>query len=190
MAYTGVSFAGRVVDKRTRFQRLADVQLPFGQLPLLQIDGIELVQSQAIVRYLARRANLMGSTPKEEVICDMIAETVRDLISLVAGTPFARRRSGAELDKHIALLRDKWQARASRLEQGLKANGGVYLVGKSVTYADILVAHALTWYVEEVSQSILLSFGFRVALLLSLSLPPGFPSRVQLDTFFHNQYNF
>ena len=150
LAYTGESFAGRVVDKRARFQRLAEVQLPFGQLPLLQIDGIELVQSQTIIRYLAKRANLMGATPKEEVICDMIAETVRDLIGLVAGTPFARRRSPADLEKHIKLLKEKWQARGARLEHGLKANGGTFLVGKSVSYADILVAHCLTWFVEEV----------------------------------------
>ena len=154
MAYSKVSFAGRVIDKRARFQRLAEVQLPFGQLPLLQIDGLELVQSQTIVRYLAKRANLMGTTPKEEVICDMIAETVRDLIGLVAGTPFARRRGAAQLDLHMIMLREKWNARASRLEflleQQIKAKNGCVLVGKSVTYADVLVAHALTWYVEEV----------------------------------------
>lgn len=150
LAYTGVSFAGRVVDKRARFLKLADAQLPFGQLPLLQIDGVELVQSQAIIRYLAKRANLMGATAKEEVICDMIAETIRDLISLCAGAPFARRRSVAEGEKHIKLMKEKWLARAQRLEIGLRANGGVYLVGKSVTYADVLLAHVLTWFVEEV----------------------------------------
>jgi glutathione S-transferase len=160
MAYTGVSFAGRVVDTRARFQRLAAAQLPFGQLPLLQIDGVELVQSQTIIRYLAKRANLMGASPKEEVYCDMIAETVRDLINLVAGTAFARRRGAADLEAHIRTLREKWQARASRLELGIKANGGQFLVGKSVTYADVLVAHCLTWYVEEVRNLITLCTRF------------------------------
>jgi len=150
LAYTGVSFAGRVIDKRARFLKLAEVQLPFGQLPLLQIDGLELAQSQTIIRYLAKRAGLQGATPKDEVVCDMIAETVRDLITLVAGTPFARRRGPEELEKHMKLLKEKWQARASRLEIGIKANGGQFLVGKTVTYADVLVAHCLTWYVEEV----------------------------------------
>ena len=152
LAYASISFAGRVVDKRSRFVKLAEVQLLFGQLPLLQIDGLELVQSQAIIRYLAKRSNLLGATRKEEVVCDMIAETVRDLISLAAGAPFARRRSMADADKHIQLMKEKWEARASRLELGLKQNGGICLVGKTVTYADVLVAHALTWYVEEVSK--------------------------------------
>ena len=56
---------------------MADRQLPFGQLPLLQIDGIDIVQSQAAVRYLARRANLYGKSAFDEVKCDMIAETIR-----------------------------------------------------------------------------------------------------------------
>lgn len=150
LAYSGVTFAGRVVDKRARFLKLAEAQLPFGQLPLLQIDGIELVQSQAIIRYLAKRASLLGTNAREEAVCDMIAETIRDLIALIAGAPFARRRSAADGEEHIKLMKEKWLARASRLEQGLKANGGQWFVGKSITYADILMAHCLTWYVEEV----------------------------------------
>ena len=52
-------------------------QLPFGQLPLLQIDGIEIVQTQAILRYLARRANLTGETQADEMKCEVLVETIR-----------------------------------------------------------------------------------------------------------------
>ena len=41
--------------------------LLFGQLPLLQIDGLNLVQSQAMVRYLARRGGLEGHTEGDRV---------------------------------------------------------------------------------------------------------------------------
>ncbi len=34
-------------------------KLEFGQVPLLEIDGINLVQSWSIVRYLAQRSNLI-----------------------------------------------------------------------------------------------------------------------------------
>lgn len=60
MAATDVSFTQKVVAHRAQFERMAQRQLPFGQLPLLQIDGLEIVQSQAIVRFLARRANIAG----------------------------------------------------------------------------------------------------------------------------------
>ena len=39
---------------------MCERQLVFGQLPLLQIDGHEIVQSQAAVRYLAKKAGLQG----------------------------------------------------------------------------------------------------------------------------------
>lgn len=60
MAATNVSFTQKVISQRDHLLRMSQSQLPFAQLPLLQIDGLELVQSQAIVRYLARRAGVQG----------------------------------------------------------------------------------------------------------------------------------
>lgn len=77
LAATGTSFTQKVIDDRQRFLKMAERQLPFGQLPLLQIDGIDIVQSQAAVRYLARRANIDGESSFDKVKCEMIAETVR-----------------------------------------------------------------------------------------------------------------
>jgi len=37
-------------------------ELLFQQVPLLRIDGMKLVQSGAIARYLARKARLYGET--------------------------------------------------------------------------------------------------------------------------------
>lgn len=61
MAATNVTFTQKVINQRGQFERMARRQLPFGQLPLLQIDDLEIVQSQAAVRYLARRANIQGT---------------------------------------------------------------------------------------------------------------------------------
>lgn len=77
LAATEVTFSQKVINNRDRFLGMVERQLPFGQLPLLQIDGIEIVQSQAAVRYLARRAKIYGNSPADEVKCDMIAETIR-----------------------------------------------------------------------------------------------------------------
>jgi glutathione S-transferase len=54
-------------------------QLPFGQLPLLQIDGLEIVQSQAIVRYIAKRENIDGKTSADEAKCDMVGAALASL---------------------------------------------------------------------------------------------------------------
>lgn len=149
LAATGVTFDQKIVSSRDYFVKLAEYQLPFRQLPMLQIDGQDLAQSQAICRYLARRANIAGTNSVEEVKIDMLAEAVNDLIPLAMSVPFIRKKSPEELDSHIRLARVKWQKLAARLEAILRKNGGVYLVGESLSYADVLVGHLTTWFVEE-----------------------------------------
>ena len=51
LAATGVSFTQKVIRERTKFVSMAKGQLPFGQLPLLQIDKMEIVESQACEFY-------------------------------------------------------------------------------------------------------------------------------------------
>ena len=58
--------------------------------------------------------------------------------------------SGDAWNEHLALMKGNWEKVSARFEAILKRNGGRYLVGESMTYADILVAHLLTWFVEEV----------------------------------------
>ena len=79
LAATNVSFTQKIISTRSQFLKMRERQLPFGQLPMLQIDGLEIVQSQAIVRYLARRGKLCGASPDEEMKCEVISETIRGI---------------------------------------------------------------------------------------------------------------
>jgi glutathione S-transferase len=65
--------------------------------------------------------------------------------------PFIRKKSPEDLESQSRLVKVKWQKLSARFEAILRKNGGVYLVGESLSYADILVAHMTTWFVEEVS---------------------------------------
>ena len=38
-----------------KLRGLEDLSLPFGQLPLLNIDGMNIVESTSILRYLSRK---------------------------------------------------------------------------------------------------------------------------------------
>lgn len=77
LAASDISFTQKTISSRAQYLKMTERQLPFGQLPLLQIDGIEIVQTQAIIRYLARRAKLTGETPAEEMKCEVLVETIR-----------------------------------------------------------------------------------------------------------------
>ena len=51
-----------------------------------------MTQSQAIVRYLARRANFNGMSTAEEVMCDMYAEAVNDMLGMLLRAPWTRMK--------------------------------------------------------------------------------------------------
>jgi glutathione S-transferase len=54
-------------------------QLPFRQMPRLEDGDVTLVQSQAILRYLARKHGVEAETEAERIRADVGAEAARDL---------------------------------------------------------------------------------------------------------------
>jgi len=52
--------------------------MPYGKLPLLEIDGKVLNQSTAICRYLAKKANLAGSDDWESLLIDIAVDNFQD----------------------------------------------------------------------------------------------------------------
>ena len=58
----------------------AKLETPFRQLPMLVTeDGVQIVQTGAIMRYLARRLSLVPSDPAEAARVDAVFETSQDL---------------------------------------------------------------------------------------------------------------
>lgn len=46
---------------------------PSSQVPLLEIDGMSIVQSGAIVRYIGRKCGLDGGSAEEKVKVDVVS---------------------------------------------------------------------------------------------------------------------
>jgi glutathione S-transferase len=53
--------------------------MPFGMLPVLEIDGKLIGQSNSIARYLAKQYGLAGRDEWESLQCDMLVDTLTDL---------------------------------------------------------------------------------------------------------------
>ena len=120
--------------------------LAFGQLPLLEIDGLRLVQSQAIVRYVARRGGLLagggGDDAAESATIDMVAEAVRDARSGLTAYPFS-----IDGPAHAVQCRAKLLGKQlPYLEAALRRGGGT-VVPSGLSYADVLIAEMLEGYV-------------------------------------------
>ena len=55
--------------------------MPFGQVPVLEVDGKMLAQSHTIARYLARQHGLAGKDDWEQGLADMYADNIGDLMN-------------------------------------------------------------------------------------------------------------
>ena len=83
-----------------------------------------------------------------------MAETINDLIMQLTSMPFIRN-DHERLESVKNAAREKFKVMGSRFESLLEQNGGTFLVGSALTYVDILLAHAITWFVEELGPEIL-----------------------------------
>jgi len=119
--------------------------LAFGQVPLYQ-DSLKLnvVQSQAINRYVARKYGYAGSNEREVVLIDMIAEGARDLLDGSVKSRFFRpaEQRQDEIKKFAeGTLNDWLNYFADLLEDNNKGKG--YFVGDKVSYCDFAVYEVL-----------------------------------------------
>ncbi|XP_039701666.1 hematopoietic prostaglandin D synthase isoform X2 [Pteropus medius] len=55
--------------------------LPFGKIPVLEVNGLNLHQSLAIARYLTKNTDLAGKTELEQCQVDAIVDTLDDFMS-------------------------------------------------------------------------------------------------------------
>ncbi|VDM78670.1 unnamed protein product [Strongylus vulgaris] len=128
-------------------------KMPFGQMPVLEIDGQKLAQSFAIARFLAKKFGLAPKCPFEEALVDSIMDQYKDfqneirpVFRIIAG--FAEGDLD-KLTKDVFLpARDKFFGFMTNF---LKKNNTGYLVGSSITIADLLLAEFSAEFSKNVS---------------------------------------
>eukprot|EP00274_Cyanoptyche_gloeocystis_P006125 CAMPEP_0196666418 /NCGR_PEP_ID=MMETSP1086-20130531/64500_1 /TAXON_ID=77921 /ORGANISM="Cyanoptyche gloeocystis , Strain SAG4.97" /LENGTH=216 /DNA_ID=CAMNT_0042003607 /DNA_START=78 /DNA_END=728 /DNA_ORIENTATION=+ len=117
---------------------LEDGTLPFGQVPQLKDGDLYLVQSLAILRYLARKHGLYGKDSVEAAKCDMYAEGITDLRN------DAMKLFYSDLPKAIEDIKATTFPKHGAYFEGILNRGGTdYLVGNTVTFADYMLVDLL-----------------------------------------------
>lgn len=115
---------------------IAAPETPFGGLPSYEHEGLEIWQTHAVLRHLARTHDLYGSTETERVQCDVFEEAFVDLNSLVGRAPW-RPDFEAGRSSFIALeLRPALEQLTAQLERA--AGRSSSWVGSSLTFVDLL----------------------------------------------------
>ncbi|XP_057704340.1 glutathione S-transferase A4-like isoform X2 [Corythoichthys intestinalis] len=126
-----------------------DRDLMFQQVPMVEIDGMKLVQTKAILNYIAEKYKLHGNDIKERVKINMYVEGLMDLMEMIMMLPFTKE---PKLDNIEKKAKERY---LPVFEEQLKT--GVHLVGGRMTVADVLLLEC-TLMLEELFPEILKNF--------------------------------
>jgi len=122
----------------------------FGQLPVLHDGNFEVVQSNAILRYVARKHGLYGKNEQEQAKIDMLNDQQEDV--RLSYLRLVYHEYDTEKDNYVKSIPEK----LATLEKFLgKNNGGKgFFVGDHVSFADYAMFELLDNLLTLASQSL------------------------------------
>lgn len=126
-------------DHRFSFPEFAEVRkdTPFGQVPTLTVDGVQITQCDSILRYAGKLANLYPNDAYQALLCDEVMYVVEDA-NVKLGPTF--RMTGEEQKAaRLALVNGSIPVYLAWLEKRLIAQGGAYFADQRLTVADLKV---------------------------------------------------
>ena len=124
-------------DNRISFQQFGEARgsMRFNAVPVLEIDGEEISQSDAMSRYAGRLAGLYPDDPLQALYCDEVTGAFEDL------THFTVRTFGLEGDAlkeaRKQLVDGKMTVFLKGVQELLHRGGGEYFADKRLTVADL-----------------------------------------------------
>lgn len=131
----GVAFE----DYRFAHAEFAEVRktTPFGQVPTLQVDGVQVTQCDSILRYAGRLAGLYPTDAYQALLCDEVMYVVEE--AGVKLGPSFRMTGEAQKEARTALVTGSMPVYLAWLQKQLLAHGGEYFADNRLTVADLKV---------------------------------------------------
>ncbi|XP_054136539.1 glutathione S-transferase-like [Melozone crissalis] len=156
LAAAGVEFEESYLEKKEDLTKLQkDGSLLFQQVPMVEMDGMKLVQTRAIANYISTKYNLYGKDVKERALIDMYVEGMFDLNELLMTYGYLPPDQRQE---HFANMMDKTENRYfPAFEKVLKNHGKGFLVGNQLSRADVQLLEVILM-AEEYKPDILAKF--------------------------------
>ncbi|XP_039914106.1 glutathione S-transferase-like [Hirundo rustica] len=149
LAAAGVEFEEVYLETKEQYDKLIkDGFLLFQQVPLVEIDGMKMVQTRAIMSYIAGKYNLHGKDLKERAMIDMYVEGISDLMQMILMFPFSPPDAK---EKNLESIKEKATNRYFPVfEKVLKQHGQDFLVGNKFSWADVQLMEAILAVEEKV----------------------------------------
>jgi glutathione S-transferase len=131
----GVAFE----DHRLTFPEFAEFRktTPFGQVPTLVVDGVQITQCDAMLRYAGKLSGLYPADPVQALLCDEVACVVEE--AGVRMGPTFRMTGEEQKTARLALVQGSMPVYLAWLQQRLLAQGGQFFADGRLTTADLKV---------------------------------------------------
>lgn len=113
-------------------------ETPFNAVPVLEVDGKTLTQSNAINRYVGKLAGLYPSDPWQAALCDEVMDAIEDIVNEVVAT-FTIENEEEKRAARQALADGPLRFYLERLQTRLEQTGGEYFADNRLTVADLKV---------------------------------------------------
>jgi glutathione S-transferase len=111
---------------------------PFGQLPVLCFDGVEIAQSMAVARFLGKEFGLAGATNVENALMDAIVDAISDATEKQYTAYLFEKDETKKVELQKKFNEEVLPGLLKNLEKGVT---GEHLVGGKVSWADIVLYH-------------------------------------------------
>uniref|UniRef100_A0ABM5GG75 glutathione transferase n=2 Tax=Pogona vitticeps TaxID=103695 RepID=A0ABM5GG75_9SAUR len=187
LAAAGVEFDEQFIQSKADLQKLQeDGSLLYQQVPMVEMDGMKLVQTRAILNYIAAKYNLYGKDIKEKALIDMYFEGAMDLSEMIM---LLIVKPADVKQKETTTVLEKANNRYFPVfEKVLKNHGQDFLVGNQLSKADVKLLETIL-EVEELKADALSSFPLLKAFKERISniptikkfLQPGSPRKPRTD---------
>ncbi|KAJ1521788.1 hypothetical protein ONE63_003423 [Megalurothrips usitatus] len=114
------------------------IKAPFGQLPILEINGKKFVQSTAISRYLGSLLGLSGADPLDNLAIDTAVDTFHDIRAQIASWYYdPNPESRAAKTKPLMTVQIPFYFK--KLDELVQSNGG-YVANGKLSWGDLYIA--------------------------------------------------
>nr|AUO28662.1 glutathione S-transferase sigma [Lasioderma serricorne]QWV59558.1 glutathione S-transferase sigma 1 [Lasioderma serricorne] len=142
LRYAGVEFEDVGITKE-HWPEIKN-SMPFGQLPVLEMNGKIAHQSIAICRYLAKQSNLMGTNDWENLEIDSIVDSVSEFRQKVSAY-FIEKDGEIRAARKKVLVEETLPFYMGKLEEAAIKNNG-YLACGRLTWADLFFVGLLDYF--------------------------------------------
>jgi len=133
-------------DEMKKAQAEGKFVVALDKLPILEVDGVQIPQSKAMERFLAKQVGLMGANPMEEAQIDALCEHQRDLRDVYKKAD-DMPKGEEQTKKYEEALNDLMPKFVGKVEAALTGRGP-YLAGDKLTLADVAWAQFLCDYLD------------------------------------------